>query len=64
MIIDEGMQPDLWKLTFGILNLSNVSFKRSGDGFAEIDPKTAKFVTAVTDLWGVKSNCKICDNSC
>ena len=54
MRIDENMQPDLWKLTSGILNLGNVSFKRSGDGFAEIDPKTQKFVAAVADLWGVK----------
>jgi len=36
MRIDEPLQDDLWKATAGILNLGNISFKKLGDGFADI----------------------------
>ena len=54
MRIDEGIQADLWSITMGIFNLGNVSFKREGDGFASVDPKTMKFLEIMTGLWGIE----------
>ena len=54
MRIDEGIQADLWSITMGIFNLGNVSFKKEGDGFASIDPKSTKFLEIMAGLWGIE----------
>merc|ERR1712130_445099 len=53
MRIDEGIQEDLWSMTMGIFNLGNVNFKKEGDGFAAIDPKSQKYLKELSRLWGV-----------
>ena len=55
MRIDEAIQVDLWSLTCGLFNLGNVNFKREGDGFASIDPKSKKALDTLARLWGVTS---------
>merc|ERR1712190_717710 len=54
MRIDEGIQVDLWSITMGIFNLGNINFKKEGDGFASIDPKSQKHLSTLARLWGVK----------
>merc|ERR1712130_360362 len=53
MRIDDVIQQDLWSITMGIFNLGNVSFKREGDGFASIDPKSQKYLEELARLWAI-----------
>ena len=53
------MQALLWKITAGVLNLGNINFRRTGEGFTDIDKKsmaTLKVVATVVVacLWGLK----------
>ena len=54
--IDEQVQDTLWKLTAGILNLGNINFIRTGDGFTDIDKKSMKYLQIVSKLWGLKAS--------
>merc|ERR1712130_263149 len=53
MRIDDVIQQDLWSITMGIFNLGNVSFKREGDGFASIDPKSQKYLEELARLGAI-----------
>merc|ERR1719410_1485717 len=54
--IGNEVQKVLWKITAGVLNLGNVNFMRSGDGYANIDKKSMKYVDVVANLWGIKAS--------
>merc|ERR1712048_551083 len=54
--IGNEVQKVLWKITAGVLNLGNVNFMRSGDGYANIDKKSMKYVDIVANLWGIKAS--------
>ena len=53
MRIDENIQVDLWSISCGIFNMGNITFKRQGDGFAAVDPKTQQFLENNAELWGI-----------
>ena len=53
MGIDKEIQYNLWRLISGILNLGNVNFTQSDDGFAVVDEKTIEYVKIVANLWGI-----------
>eukprot|EP01084_Bolivina_argentea_P260184 439294_1 len=54
--IDTNVQTLLWKITSGVLNLGNINFIRKGDGFADIDKKSMKYLDIVSKLWGLKAS--------
>merc|ERR1712013_703839 len=52
--IDADVQTALWKITSGVLNLGNINFRRTGDGFTDIDKKSMETLGVVARLWGLK----------
>merc|ERR1712228_760684 len=54
--IGPQVQSVIWKITSGVLNLGNVNFMRTGDGYAQIDKKSMKYVQIVSDLWSIKAS--------
>merc|ERR1719361_2374650 len=54
MRIDEGVMKDMWFITSGIFNMGNINFKKEGDGFASVDPKTMSSLETMSRLWGIE----------
>ena len=54
--IEKDVQEVLWKLTAGVMNLGNINFMRTGDGFTDLDKKSMKYLQIVADLWGLKAS--------
>jgi len=54
--VDQAVQDILWRLTAGILNVGNINFIRSGDGYAIVEKQSMKFVRTVSRLWGLSAS--------